>query len=111
MRICYLFMFIHVYLVFNIIRIMFCIFKKPIYIICLKWFTILGAQAAFGEEPRVVGSCRELREWDVGQAPELLWTDGHFWITNVTLAQGNKVDVKVVHVALYGITWEPGINK
>ena len=52
-------------------------------------------QVHYGETVKLVGSAAELGGWDVGAAPQLTWSDGDWWTTNVELSPGD-VHFKVI---------------
>lgn len=44
-------------------------------------------QAQFGEKLKVVGSSQELGEWNVFEAPDMRWTDGHLWVADLQVPE------------------------
>ncbi|KAK9916405.1 hypothetical protein WJX75_002219 [Coccomyxa subellipsoidea] len=68
-------------------------------------------QAAFGEGLKVVGSHPVLGSWDLGEAPDMTWTDGHVWVSDLGVPEGADFEFKIVHLTYGGASWEPSSNR
>ncbi|BDA40415.1 probable glucoamylase at N-terminal half [Coccomyxa sp. Obi] len=68
-------------------------------------------QAAFGEGLKVVGSHPVLGAWDLGAAPDMAWTDGHVWVSDLDVPDGADFEFKIVHLTYGGVSWEPSCNR
>ncbi len=59
----------------------------------------------------MVGSTPQLGAWDVGSAPDMQWTDGHVWVTEMDLPKDADFEFKVVHVSGSRVLWEASDNR
>lgn len=59
----------------------------------------------------MVGSHPVLGEWDVAAAPDMTWTDGHMWVSDLDVPDGADFEFKIVHLTYGGASWEPSANR
>lgn len=58
-----------------------------------------------------MGSHPVLGAWDLGAAPDMAWTDGHVWVSDVDVPDGADFEFKIVHLTYGGVSWEPSCNR
>ncbi len=59
----------------------------------------------------MVGSHPILGAWDLGTAPDMAWTDGHVWVSDLVVPDGADFEFKIVHLTYGGVSWEPSCNR
>lgn len=59
----------------------------------------------------MVGSHPVLGSWDLGEAPDMTWTDGHVWVSDLGVPEGADFEFKIVHLTYGGASWEPSSNR
>lgn len=53
-------------------------------------------QVSFGESHKLVGGHPALGDWDIGNAPQMQWSDGNIWTLEVQLEEGSDLEFKVI---------------
>ena len=68
-------------------------------------------QTVFGEVVKVVGSERELGEWNPSNGLRLSWSEGNVWVAEIESRVGCVMEFKIVIVTTGGgLNWEKGEN-
>ena len=55
----------------------------------------LPAQLNYGEFHKIVGGHPSLGDWNVDAAPQMAWSDGDTWSTDVHIPAGQQIEFKV----------------
>lgn len=55
----------------------------------------LPAQLNYGEFHKIVGGHPSLGDWNVDAAPQMAWSDGDTWSTDVHIPVGQQIEFKV----------------
>ena len=69
-------------------------------------------QTQMGQELGVIGSFKELGEWNQDKALKMEWTNGNVWIKKIDYNEGNDFEYKFIFIVNMRVErWEDGNNR
>ena len=69
-------------------------------------------QTQMGQELGVIGSIKELGEWNQDKALKMEWTNGNVWIKKIDYNEGNDFEYKFIFIVNMRVErWEDGNNR
>ena len=69
-------------------------------------------QTQMGQELGVIGSFKELGEWNQDKALKMEWTNGNVWIKKIDYSEGSDFEFKFIFIVNMRVEkWEDGNNR
>lgn len=69
-------------------------------------------QTQMGQELGVIGSFKELGEWNQDKALKMEWTNGNVWIKKIDYSENNNFEFKFIFIVNMRVEkWEDGNNR
>ena len=69
-------------------------------------------QTQMGQELGVIGSFKELGEWNQDKALKMEWTNGNVWVKTINYTENNDFEFKFIFIVNMRVEkWEDGNNR